>query len=527
MGQNIEPFDVQQFFAENARRRHRASLAERLAGWIQDYGERGPWDAGDGQTQPGKTPVPTDAVSSSASAPNGKSAQDKSKAGKDKAAKARAPRTPGPTAADFSVDDQLDGAASSPLFRLLDQSGNAINQRRTDLQKGANEILKNLVSRNYADGLAAANILRVWIGVGWALMAGWLYVQTTNAKIAGADATSAGLAVGDAATMALIFAVMALLAAITGLAPLGLASAKKAFSNDAIIKASDDYGRWVASILMEFDRRLQGHRDQLGDQGLSDTALLRAVSLAHITAEEAVVLFKEMSFLTDQETDLRSSTDAYRHYLNQSGQTSASATGMAAGLLGFIFGAAAGISLGGVVLSQALGLSPGRVLDKLGIEPIGGFEQYPLAFLALLMPAGLLLAAGQLGDLFTFAAMRGERDRRLAESLTTVRSAITAAQAPRARDIAQRVDDLSEIFRARLAKTAGNHGAVDDLPAPSPSWRQRDTTRDQGPRFVNTGFTAAPKPFLADIHAPRNGKNIGPVRETKRGLFGLGKPRAR
>lgn len=525
MGQKIEPFDVEQFFAENARQKHRTSLTTRLTDWIQNYGDRAPWDTPEDEitgrfettTPPKKSKHPVKSHLNGATTKNKRAPSENPKTSPRDEEKSNT--VPEEKQSFTAVSDHL---SPTSLYRLLDASGSAIDQRRKDLQKGANTVRENLTSRNYADIIAAANIFRVWIGAFWAAIAGWLYVEITNAKIASNALTAAGVPIADATSMAIIFGMMAILGALTGLLPLGLASAKKTFSNDDFIKASDDYGLWIANILMEFDARLQNHRQRLSDRNLPDNDVLREVSLAHIAAEEAAVMFNEMSFLGEHDAESHSSTQKYRDYLNKSIHTSASAAGMAGGFLGFLFGAAFGIMLGGITLVQALNIAPSKILTELGIQPIGGLEQYPLAFVALIFPAGLLLAASPIGELFTFGALRGVRDRRLAESLNAVRSSITGAQAPRARDIAQRVEDLSEIFRVRLANSAGGNSAFSGQQNDTPAWRQQD----EGPRFVNTGFGSSPKPFLADASDAQNRKKISPVREAKRGLFGLGKPRS-
>lgn len=515
-GKEIEPFDVDQFFSENARRRNRANLAERLADWIRDYGDHAPWDEADnGNSSLAKSKSPQNTT------------KKKTTVSRDKDA---SKQVEGATLAD---DDATKNTAfigkssltSSHLYQLLDKSGKTVVDRRRDLQERGEVVYRSLVKRAGGDSTEFANAFRVWVGVFWLGIAAWLYVQTTNAKIAESAVTASGIPLSDAAVMMPIYALLGILAALAGLAIQAFGAARKSFSNDDLINTSENYGHWIATLLAKFDEDLSNHRRKLSDTSLSNDAVLREVSEAHITAEEAVILFNEVPFLVEDDEPHHSGLGDYRKYLNDCGLVVSSADTKSSTLAGFIIGAIWGIVVGGIVggfvITEVLGIDPDRIISKLGLELPNGFNEYPIALFAVIIPTSLLLMADVVGDLLSTGLSRGRRQERLGESLRAIRGAITAAQAPRARDIAQRVEDLSEIFRVRLAKVAGGGGNFADEPVETPSWRNRDDS----PRFVNTGFASAPKPFLADPVNAEKSKKFAPIRETKRGLFGLGKPR--
>ena len=530
MGNEIEPFDVDQFFTENARRRNRANLAERLADWISDYGERAPWDEpdnGDGsgsktakakfsfakrKSKPDEKPLKSD--NTSANVQTIREAADQERSFYDQDRKHL-----------NNDDNDQDRFFASSLYRLLDESGSSIAARRADLKKGGATVLEALNDRADADITQVANMFRVWIGVFWGGAAAWLYVQFTNAKIAGAEPTAAGIPVNEATVMASIFALLGGLAAFSGMATLGIGAARKSFSNEDFIRASENYGSWIAKTLEDFDNRLHSHRRKLADKALSNEEVLREVSEAHLTAEEAAVLFNEVGFLVEGDAEPRQGAlRAFKEYLNGCGLISpatAKSGILAGGILGLLGGTVLGSVFGVLIVIELLSIAPGVVLDKLGVQTLQGFDKYPLALMAIILPACLLVMAGGIGELLAASFMNSARNLRIRDSLQAIRSSITAAQAPRARDIAQRVEDLSEIFRVRLAKvgTESRHSATPETEAPS--WRNRDDS----PRFVDAGFASAPKPFLADTANSQNAKKFSPVREAKRGLFGLGKPR--
>lgn len=529
MGNEIEPFDVDQFFSENARRRNRANLAERLADWIRDYGDRAPWDeaGGDEPVKAKKTKANTTLKSKKEKKGfSGKTSPEKpsSNNSEPKSTTTSASNTT-PEGLVTAFDGNDSGLFSSQLYRLLDRSGAAISARREELREGGRSVLYAINERADADITQVANMFRVWIGVLWGGIAAWLYVQSTNAKIAGVAETASGIPVAEASVMMSIFALLGSLAAASGVATLGIGAARNAFSNEEFIRASENYGGWIAKTLADFDARLLSHRRKLSDKSLSNEEVLQEVSEAHLTAEEAAILFNEVGFLVEGEDEpKKSAMRSFTKYLNDCGLVSPSVAKsgiLAGGILGLFGGVFLGAVMGSLVLLEVLGVSPGLLLDKLGIQALRGFDKYPYALMAIIVPACLLVTAGSIGELLVTAFMSRPRSLRLRDSLQAIRGAITAAQAPRARDIAQRVEDLSEIFRIRLAKVSSGGGNFANDPVETPSWRDRDDS----PRFVNTGFASAPKPFLADPANARNAKKFAPVREAKRGLFGLGKPR--
>jgi hypothetical protein len=176
-------------------------------------------------------------------------------------------------------------------------------------------------------------------------------------------------------------------------------------------------------------------------------------------------------------------------------------------LIGFLIGAFAGY-IG--VLAAYLG-SLDLALQRLGMPSLGLLESHPWALNSILLGIFFFIIAGALAEVLNRLFGKGERRRWLGDSLRAVRSCLTAGQAPRASDIAQRVEDLSEIFRVRLgkgraapAKSAAGSAAL--ASEETPAWRKPA----EAPRFVGTSFQATPKPWLADppAEARASRKNI-------------------
>ena len=559
MGPEIEPFDVESFFAQEAdRRRRRRPFAEKLAGWITDYGERAPWD-GPREDDWKRASVAEDAVKWSGppakdAKPKETPAADMKKSGGDvkkaqaegrreqkRAAKSKsksAPRTKDAAALSAEASRRLSAldearAVGSPLYRYLDEASGEIVKRRLAMRQAATGVLDAINDRSDADVTVIANIVRIGIGFFWLFVAGWLYVQYTNAQISGAGVTAGGIAIGEAQVMATLFASLAALAVAAGLATLALGAARGAFSEDYFVDSSKNYGRWVAKELKDFDARLTGHRGKLAEKHLANDDVAREVAEAHVTALEALTLFHDIGFVIDD--DVEPSAGAvrkYRDYLNGCAMVDPAVAKngiLAGGILGLVGGVAFGAVMGSVLMLEVLGVSPMVVLNKLGIGGLDGFEKYPRALLAIIVPAAGIVVAGGVAELIAATLLGGDKARRLRQSLDALRGEITAAQAPRARDVSQRVEDLAEIFRVRLAKLPGGGAAFEeDLGAgryePAPSWR-RGPEEASAPRFVDPGFQSSPRPFLADPHNARSGKKIAEVREAKRGFLGIGKGR--
>lgn len=420
-------------------------------------------------------------------------------------------RPPDPQALFAPLGAVAGGGDREPLLDLLRQSARETAGWLEILEKDARRIGAALVDRRATDAFQLAQGIRVFIACLWAAAAVFLVFPHLAFRLAAKPLPAFALPEPDAFALGSIFSVLFFLGAVGAYLPLFLAAMNDRFSSRAIVERSQNYGRRLAEILKRLDARLLHHRDALTAPGASDAEVAAEVARAHVTASAAIALFEELGFLIDDEDPRAQSAavETYRRYLHATAGYSENDLarkyvdgligGAIAGLLfGAVFGIAFALEAFGVVLGKSLG-------DLFGA--MSGIEKYPHALGAILFGAlTYFFLAEPLGEVLDDAAGRSQRRLRTDESLRAVRSAITGAEAPRARDIAQRVEDLSAIFRTRLARApAGGAAHADDEPA----WRRPP----EAPRFVAPAFAAAPPLFRADSQGRR--EKIFPKKEAQ------------
>ncbi|MEL7491449.1 MAG: hypothetical protein AAGJ73_12090 [Pseudomonadota bacterium] len=427
------------------------------------------------------------------------------------------------------------------LPSMLQTSARRNSDRISELGNLANGVKRTLIARASADTSQVAGMLRLFIAAAWIAVAIYFHQARTSALIDGAGVTKSGMSVADASTIASTFFTLGGAGGLAAIALLMLVIARAISLKADIQSKSQNFGLRVAQMLKDYDARLKDHRDALADKARSDDSVAAEVSEAHVTAQEAMLLYEDVSFLADaraadSDEQMRGAVDTYRDYLSGSGGGAAGAVSAAwtEGLgLGALIGALAGGGFGFSLLLNVSGYSAAEVLERLDFEIISGFEQYPGLLFAIVGGATAFLLAGVLAGALSNLAFAPDRRDRLRESLNEIRGAVTGENAPRAADIARRVEDLSEIFRVRLMGRPIGQALSGDAPATAPGGRAVSASQTddvphwrrpkEGARFVETAFEAAPRTWRTDAYAQYAAKNSGRAPEAKRSLLGFKK----
>lgn len=300
---------------------------------------------------------------------------------------------------------------------------------------GVRTLADGLASRITAQGKAETTLLAY--GLRLAIAAFWL-------TVAGWYVTTA--AQGDASALAKLFFIIAGAggaAAIFGVMltlATGKTSAKRTREHAVIL------GQRMALETHSLDHAIDRRVDTV-----SADAFLNSVSFADAGADSA---------------------EKFRAYLKRD-HGSAGAAGAA------VFLAALLVC---IAVAGALGL---------GADPsVLPLSEYPLALGAVIGGAGLYAGAGVIAALFG-QSWRARRDARTeTAAFAAVQSAFAAASGVAPADLAARLHGGAKMAKHSLDPS----GEYESAPAQNPDWRARDS----GPRFVDTGFQAAPRAFRTD-----------------------------
>ena len=420
------------------------------------------------------------------------------------------------------------------LPSLLKDSARRNTLRGDELASMAISLRRNLVDRAATDVTQIAAFIRFMVAAGWLVLGAYFFRTHTSAQIAGETTTPGGMPIADAIKVSNTFTQLGSVAIALALLVMIVVAFRNNSLKESIRSKSENFGLRVSQMLKEYDSRLRHYRDALGDQSRSNESVASEVSEAHVTAQEAMLLFEDIPFLVDARAaetsdQMRQAVNAYRGYLASSGPAI-----MRSNLedisLGVTFGWLIGAAMGSQFMLELLGASTVDVLGKLNLQLINGFEQYPTLLAILIGGTILFLVAGVFASSLSAMLFAGERYDRARDSLNEIRGAVTGEEAPRAADIAQRVEDLSEIFRVRLMGKSGGNAISATAPGGRrlaqseedeiPHWRRPK----EGPRFVETGFQATPSSWRTDAYAQYAAKNSAPEPGAKRRLLGFKKP---
>ena len=390
--------------------------------------------------------------------------------------------------------DEHQGSLS--LSALLEQSAHAMARRKEDLREPARRLAALIEDRRAGEVTMAAQALRVVIGLAWFAVAGWLYWAIMGAGAAGVGVIFAGVPLGDAAVLVRTFLFVAAAALGVAFAVAALTRALGNADNARIKRQAAAFGAAVAEASAEFDAAFSSLRSAM-DRRDRPADAVDDLSRAHLTALEAHAFFREISFLTGPDDD-----QALRQF---KGFLSRAAGGPAeGGLFSILLAMLAGALIGAFAVYAAAVPKPEPAAPDTASAALA-IMQYPWAAQIILLGgvayalvgAGLSLIAGPL----TEGVARAAR----ADALTAIRSGFAAESAMRPEDVARRIRDAVDVFRARVggsgrAGAAGaNHTADFSAENDIPEWRRRDSSV----KFVDAGFSPAPERWRTDAYAKK------------------------
>ncbi|MEM9170378.1 MAG: hypothetical protein AAGC56_12080 [Pseudomonadota bacterium] len=409
------------------------------------------------------------------------------------------------------VDTPADGATAAldgrgrrgRLSPLLDASVGHIIRNEHDVERFRKGLAEAVAVRARGQVTATAQYLRGLIAMTWMLAAAWFGVGALVAAIQDSPDFS-GIPVRDALRLGFLFATVGFAGLLACTVALGGLAMTGATGSRRLREAGAALGRELAALAQRFDEDLGGYREKVVDRAAGADHLLDEVSRAHLVALEAKLLFSRVDFLTL--SDRRAAEHRFASFLNASGAVRMTGVDIA---LGVVLGLFIGVQLGHMLFSP----DAGAIFRAIAEVASPRLAAYPL-ILSIFASSVILFAFVGLFVRVVSAGMSNDgavtRGRSLA--LDAVRSAFTAQKAPRPDDVILQVEDIVEILRARLAGAAGaarlgaDDGAlfapggarIADAPPTAepetPAWRRKD----EGPRFVDQTFSAAPRTWRTD-----------------------------
>ncbi|GAB4523961.1 MAG: hypothetical protein Kow00133_12040 [Amphiplicatus sp.] len=424
-----------------------------------------------------------------------------------------------PARPDAAAGGRVD--ADRPLRARLEQSAENIAGYQKALRARAGEVWRAVIERR--DGFArnVAYYLRVLIGIALAGVA----LHLDRASLTDGMTIFGPMSVGEpnhAAIVSAVFFWFGALLAAGGLVGLLFVAAAGDADNRKVQARARRLGGEAAAIALRIDAALAAAREEMDRQHAQDrpARAVNALSQAHLIALEAATLFRTLGVLNDRpgEPADEAARRRFAEFLRESAapddapQAGAFLAVLAALAIGFAFG------YGFAYVQLVSGPESPQQADAASL-----LKLYPAAAQTLL-GAGLIYALlGWIFDQLRVVVAADARRQALVEALDAARSPFTGENAPRMDDIAQRIEDALAVYIAWVERPAAkpkgeaSFAAADD---DAPAWRRPP----EGPRFVETGFQAAPKTFRADPPGAGSEKKSRRGTGPKRTLKGLVKP---
>lgn len=379
---------------------------------------------------------------------------------------------PDPAKILFPVGGALDDdAGGESLSGRLHHSAGAIVRRQNELAEQARVLSAAIEARLGGAVSLGAWAIRMMVALAWAGLA----AQFAWAQMSGSAAPIIGfgpVAADDLRSLMMVFG----LAAAAGLAGV-MAGAFLVFlfgnaDNRKVRERAAAFGERAAELARQFDAELDKLRRAM-DAHANPVDAVADLSRAHLTALEAAVFFRNIQFVTD-DTEAQ---QKFRGYLNRApGGAGGGASDMPAFLLGVVVG---------VTGTLLIATTPVAL-------PVATKLAYPAAGLWIMAGGLVYLTAGLLAETLRGLIAMGAAHEAREAALDAVRSGFVSGDAPRVDTVIRRIEDALDVYKARVARSGrgAEANAADDTPA----WRKAP----EGPRFVETGFQAAPKSFLVD-----------------------------
>ncbi|MEX6632349.1 hypothetical protein [Hyphococcus lacteus] len=419
-----------------------------------------------------------------------------------------------PTQAFFPSDKSSDREGTLPLSARLEEAAQGIVRRSDDLRRAANGLSARIAERRAGEVTMLTQGLRFLIGSVWLAVAAWLFYGVMSARADGLSVTAGNIPVADAISLVEMFMIVAA-AGLGGALTVGIFTRLMGNAdNRRIRKEAEALGIEIANASAEFDRELTTLRKQMDNRSAQADAVSE-LSRAHLTALEACAYFREIAFLTGAEGD--HAQRLFKGFLSRRGPS------QSLPILDFGLGMFAGFIL--TVFFILPKPDPTEIMNALGIA------QYPWAIQLILMGSFLYAIAGALMSLAAGPATESTAAAARTEALDALRSGFTAQEAPRPADVIRRIEDMLDVYRARVsgrgtAPTPTSGGRNEFAPKAAdtnqtsfkaedeslPEWRHRDSSV----RFVETDFSGVPERWRTDAFSKKfsapEGRNTGSKR---------------
>jgi len=406
-------------------------------------------------------------------------------------AQAPTPVAPDPTASLQPVgarvtDDNLT-SGQGPLGIEIRDSANAIVRRQSDLAFEGRNLAREILSRRAGAVTITAWAIRFVIALLWGAIAAqvvWAALsENTAAWIYGVGLVDRDLF----RPLIYVFGASAGAGMLAVFFGAGLVTIMGNADNTKVRRIASSFGDRAADLALQFDDHLNKLRQAMNERDRPVEAV-SDLSRAHLTALEAAVFFRHVQFLT-------SNTEApqlFRGYLFPGG-------GAKAGGEALVF--MSGILVGAFGMLMMMGM-PEIKIDLPDFQLLGFPEEVEYW---ILLGGLIYVLAGLFAELLSGTVAASFAAQAREEALEAARSGFVARQAPRVEDVIRRIEDAMDVYRARVESDRGasrlgsNAGAQSHIAASddTPSWRKAP----EAPRFVDTGFQAAPKTFRTDAFA--------------------------
>ncbi|NNL90346.1 MAG: hypothetical protein HKP25_14880 [Marinicaulis sp.] len=427
-----------------------------------------------------------------------------------------------PTVGLFGDSDREDSRAvlTENLAVRLRDSADDITRARNMLDAHAIDIQTTSAARDRGEKMLTVYGLRAVIGFAWLLLAFWLNQSALLAQAADLTVTASGMPIAHATALGETFMLAGTLAAGVAILLIALVFISGNGTNGWLRHRGEVFGATLADTATQFNETLKFYHKKITDTSAPPSAIVPAVSQAHLTALEAKVFFEDISFLTTPNSDQADGffRDFLRRHCPPAPLGYALPDMLSAIVLGGIVGLFVGYKLFAPEVATTTAATPLAIL------------QYPGALLALLGGVGVYAFIG-----FFIAALSGLFENKVLtnarkEALDSIRSAYLAAEAPLASEVTRQVDDVVQILQARLVPGARSNNTANHFPGEDarfadadseiPEWRRRDTSV----KFVDTGFASAPKEWRTDAFSKKLGEKSRREPEAKRGPDAPEKP---
>ena len=388
---------------------------------------------------------------------------------------------PDPAKILFPAGDGAPDRSRGALGAELERSAREITLRQARLEEEAMRLAATI--RERLDGEATL----ITQGLRFCIVAFWAVLAVTLAWISRGGSASWAPWIGpispdDAFRLTRAFAILAGAGFIVAFAVAALVFALGKGDNNRVRARAAWLGSEAGAFALDFDNELKRLREAMDDRKENPAAAVSELSRMHLTALEAAAFFRSVQFLTDERDEAMMK---FRGFLRGAGAAGAST------FEAYLLGLLSGVFFMGFFT---------QVEITLPVDIPDFSANYPWAVLSILLGAFAFAIAGLIVNVGRGLLTAGAGRQARSEALDAVRSGFVSKNAPRIESVIQRIEDAVDVFQARLSGWRPKSALGPEPETETPAWRKPP----EGPRFVETGFAATPKTFLAE--APGAGR---------------------